>query len=235
MSSIAAGTSAGSALVSTGDTTGALQLQVNGTTPSVTLAANGSIGVGSTPGYGTNGQVLTSSGTGSAPTWTTLSGGGISTILASTSFPVAAVYDITSIPATYAYLILQITGVSSDTAARQVRIQFSTNNGSSFDTDANNFEGWRTGIGNNEFTASTQVIPIGDATAAQTVNTTIQLKGYQGGSYPMYESRALDGAGNARHLIGTYIGSTSAINAIRILWNASGNFDGGTIALFGVS
>ena len=51
----------------------------------------------------------------------------------------------------------------------------------------------------------------------------------------MYESRALDGAGNARHLIGTYIGSTSAINAIRILWNSTGNFDGGTIALFGVS
>jgi hypothetical protein len=75
MSNIAAGTTSGTALVSTGDTTGALQLQVNGTTPSVTLAANGSIGVGSTPGYGTNGQVLTSSGTGSAPTWTTVSAG----------------------------------------------------------------------------------------------------------------------------------------------------------------
>ena len=75
MSSISAGTTSGTALVSSGDTSGALQLQVNGTTPSVTLAANGSIGVGSTPGYGTNGQVLTSSGTGSAPTWTTVSAG----------------------------------------------------------------------------------------------------------------------------------------------------------------
>ena len=73
MSSISAGTSSGTALVSTGDTSGALQLQVNGTTPSVTLASNGSIGVGSSPSYGTNGQVLTSSGTGSAPTWTTVS------------------------------------------------------------------------------------------------------------------------------------------------------------------
>jgi hypothetical protein len=75
MSSISAGTTSGTALVSSGDTSGALQLQVNGTTPSVTLAANGSIGVGSTPGYGTNGQVLTSSGTGSAPTWTTVAAG----------------------------------------------------------------------------------------------------------------------------------------------------------------
>jgi hypothetical protein len=75
MSTIAAGTSAGTALVSTGNTDGTLQLQVDGTTPSVTLAANGSIGVGSTPGYGTNGQVLTSAGTGSAPTWTTIASG----------------------------------------------------------------------------------------------------------------------------------------------------------------
>jgi len=73
MSTISAGTSGGTALVSTGNTDGTLQLQVNGTTPSVTLAANGSVGVGSSPSYGTNGQVLTSSGTGSAPTWTTLS------------------------------------------------------------------------------------------------------------------------------------------------------------------
>lgn len=75
MSTISAGTSAGTALVSTGDTTGALQLQVNGTTPSVTLAANGAFGVGSTPGYGTSGQVLTSAGSGAAPTWATVSAG----------------------------------------------------------------------------------------------------------------------------------------------------------------
>ena len=75
MSTIAAGTTTGTALVSTGNTDGTLQLQVNGTTPSVTLAANGAVGVGSSPSYGTSGQLLTSSGSGSAPTWTTVSGG----------------------------------------------------------------------------------------------------------------------------------------------------------------
>ena len=69
MSSISAGTSAGSALVSAGDTTGDLILRVNGTTPSVSLAANGSIGVGSTPSYGTAGQALLSGGSGAAPSW----------------------------------------------------------------------------------------------------------------------------------------------------------------------
>lgn len=40
MSSIAAGTTSGTALVSTGDTTGALVLQTNGTTTAVTIATN---------------------------------------------------------------------------------------------------------------------------------------------------------------------------------------------------
>jgi hypothetical protein len=75
MSSISAGTTSGTALVSSGDTTGVLQLQVNGTTPSVTLATTGALGVGSTPGYGTLGQLLTSNGSAAAPAWTTVTGG----------------------------------------------------------------------------------------------------------------------------------------------------------------
>lgn len=71
MSIIAAGTTTTTALSSTGNTDGTLQLQVNGTTPSVTLNTLGAIGVGSTPGYGTSGQVLTSAGSTAAPTWST--------------------------------------------------------------------------------------------------------------------------------------------------------------------
>ena len=41
------------------------------------LDVNGPIGVGSTPSYGSTGQVLTSQGTGSVPTWTTVSSGGL--------------------------------------------------------------------------------------------------------------------------------------------------------------
>jgi hypothetical protein len=72
MSSISAGTTSGTALVSSGDASGVLQLQVNGTTPAVTLATTGAVGVGSTPGYGTSGQLLTSAGPGAAPAWSTL-------------------------------------------------------------------------------------------------------------------------------------------------------------------
>jgi hypothetical protein len=47
------------------DGAGNIKLQVN---------ENGAVGVGTTPGYGTAGQVLTSGGTAAAPTWTTVSG-----------------------------------------------------------------------------------------------------------------------------------------------------------------
>lgn len=76
MSTIAAGTTTTNALVSTGNTDGTLQFQVNGTTPSVTLNTLGAVGVGSSPSYGTSGQVLTSTGSTSAPTWATPTGAG---------------------------------------------------------------------------------------------------------------------------------------------------------------
>lgn len=71
MSIIAAGTTTTTALSSTGNTDGTLQFQVNGTTASVTLNTLGAIGVGSTPAFGTAGQVLTSAGSTAAPSWST--------------------------------------------------------------------------------------------------------------------------------------------------------------------
>jgi hypothetical protein len=41
-----------------------------GATVKLQVNENGALGVGSTPGYGTNGQILMSTGTGSAPAWT---------------------------------------------------------------------------------------------------------------------------------------------------------------------
>jgi len=86
MSTIAAGTTSGTALVSTGDTSGTLQLQVNGTTPAVTINTSGAVGVGSSPSYGTSGQVLTSAGSGAAPTWGTVSTGAYGADLSFTDY-----------------------------------------------------------------------------------------------------------------------------------------------------
>ena len=109
MSTISAGTTISTALVSAGDTTGALQLQVNGTTPSVTLAANGAIGVGSTPGYGTSRQVLTSAGSAAAPTWAN-PGLTLGTPVDTTT---GTTVTFTGIPAGITTLIVYLTGVTN--------------------------------------------------------------------------------------------------------------------------
>ena len=61
-------------LKSTADSSGVLALQSNGTT-GITLNTSLAVGVGSSPSYGTSGQVLTSGGSGAAPTWTTPAAG----------------------------------------------------------------------------------------------------------------------------------------------------------------
>lgn len=58
-----------------GDIAGSAALSNNlilaaGTVVKLQVNENGAVGVGTTPSYGTSGQVLTSSGTGAAPTWT---------------------------------------------------------------------------------------------------------------------------------------------------------------------
>ena len=64
--------SGSSGVKTTADTSGVLALQSNGTT-GLTLNTSLALGVGSGNSTGTSGQLLTSAGSGAAPTWTTVS------------------------------------------------------------------------------------------------------------------------------------------------------------------
>ena len=77
----------------------------------------------------------------------------------------------------------------------------------------------------------------GSALASTTWTGTIILYGYQGGLRPTFESfitETIAGVTTTYHTKGTYNGSTSAINAIQILWSGSGSFDAGTYLLGGI-
>jgi len=75
MSSIAAGTTSGTALVSTGDTTGNLVLQTNGSTTAVTIDTSQNVGVGGTS-FGSGAVVMFIANATTVPT-TNPSGGGV--------------------------------------------------------------------------------------------------------------------------------------------------------------
>jgi len=70
---INADTVVGGAVV-TADASGVLALQAAGNT-ALTINSSRALGVGAASSFGTSGQVLTSSGSGAAPTWTTPSAG----------------------------------------------------------------------------------------------------------------------------------------------------------------
>ena len=65
-----ADTIAGGAVL-TGDSSGIIQLQGGGTAR-LTFNTSGALGVGSSPAYGSSGQVLTSAGSSAAPAWNTV-------------------------------------------------------------------------------------------------------------------------------------------------------------------
>ena len=132
MSIIAAGTTTTTALSSTGNTDGTLQFQVNGTTPSVTLNTLGAIGVGSTPAFGTSGQVLTSAGSTAAPAWATPSAVNLTTGVTGT-LPISNGGTGTT-STTFANLATNVTGTlpvanggTGQTALSAVSVGTSTN------------------------------------------------------------------------------------------------------------
>lgn len=225
MSTIAAGTSSGTALVSTGNTSGELQLQVNGTTPSVTLAANGSIGVGSTPGYGTNGQVLTSAGTGSAPTWTTPSAGAVTLITATTATAASSVV-FTGLSTTYGVYLLEYDSAFPSAVSDNLVLTISSDNGSSYYSSSYKNNGTYTSGGTNTVlnisTSFFYLSPIGgcDNSLSNPASGTIWM--YNPAASKRFTAQILaaspDSAGNMENTVFSFGGpnGTTAINAVKI-------------------
>lgn len=221
-----------------------LASQVTGTLP----VANG--GTGQTS-Y-TNGQLLIGNTTGNTLTKATLTAGagvsitngagaitisasgGITELIAPTSFPSANSVDITSIPQTYAALLLVINGLSFDTATRALRMRISSDNGSTVNTGGfhgnyiNNTSVTAAGGGSSPITPAAQ-------TAAQVTTTLVLITGYQAGSFIHFECAGLDQDSVSHSSNTTFITDTNAVNCLRLIMNSTGNFDAGTYALYGVS
>lgn len=179
---------------------------------------------------GTDGQRLRTQGSSADPLWV-----GPSDTIASGNMPAAATLTITSIPNYYSYLELLLTGVSCDTTSRILMVQVSTDNGSSYDSTAGNYIGFTvttTTVTNN---ANGSLLGnIGSIANTATQTTSLKIFCYQAGGNALGLGTAVQSTPSNYTTYCHYIGSTSAINAIKVLWNASGNFDAGTYALHGI-
>ena len=179
--------------------------------------------------YGTSGQVLTSNGTGTSPTWNSISAGGGTSIASGTLSGTSL--SITNIPATYAYIVLQIFGVSF-TATATPTLQASTNNGSSYDSTITNYRGIRTTSAGSTAMSQASMIEAASMASNETFNITIRIAPYQGGVYAQFTVNMMDTSGSNASLVSGVYKSTSAINALQF---AGGTFDAGTYALYGYS
>jgi hypothetical protein len=241
MSSITAGTSSGSALVSAGDTTGDLILNVNGATASVSLKANGSIGVGATPSYGTAGQVLLSNGSGSAPSW----GGATVTLVSSTlvSSSTASVAFTGLSNSTYSYYIFEWSNTYGTSNGALLTLTLSADNGSTYYGSVHNYLAVSCGSGISQVfgTSTPSIVLAGNAQGVGTTSSAptagvleIHNANVAGGTLT-YRSGSMSDAGNQSFFTGSgsLITGTSTFNAFRVQLN-SGNIANGRFYLYGV-
>lgn len=140
--------------------------------------------------------------------------------------------DVTDIPAGYSEIVITGTGISNDTASRTTLIQVSTDNGANYDTTAGNYDG-QFGVGG--VLADTTLASLAQMSvvlAAATQTFTIIIKNYDGlGGNAFYEAVAISSTGQSSFTKGIFTGFTTAINAVRLLLNGSGNFDAGTVTV----
>lgn len=153
--------------------------------------------------------------------------GGKTEIVAPTSFPSANELTISSIPQTFSVYLLLVTGLSFDTASRNLHIIIPgiTSNYSGLVNDA-------TGNAAINSVLATSTPP---QTAAQTCTGVYVLTGLQAGLYPSCIFNATDTSPAHRTGQLAYFGDTNAVTSLTLKMSSTGNFDAGTYALYGVN
>lgn len=152
------------------------------------------------------------------------------TLIASGSLPAANNLDITNISANFSYLKLDIARASSNTASRRVYLRWSFDNGSTFKTTG--YQSVRQG--DSAFESDTALRGV-TQTAAEVSTTTVIIYGYSGSSsWVAAHAVQISSAGQFQTSYSIYDSSAGPLNAIRVIWDSTGNFDAGTYALYGV-
>lgn len=157
-----------------------------------------------------------------------ISHGGLVDIIPLTNLPAANGVTISNIPQGFRALVLELTGVSSDTASRVPTVRVGN------DATTANYQGTYTtfaGVAQNDLPSLQR--PAAQA-AAQISASTIVITGYQEGL-----STVAHAAGHSASLgdqFSTLVRhiTTTAMTSMTITWNGSGNFDAGTYRLMGV-
>jgi hypothetical protein len=187
------------------------------------IGSAGQFGIGTTPSYGTSGQVLTSAGSGAAPTWETPASTGI-TAPASVNLAGAVNGTITgiSVNAKIIFLVLNRIRVSN---TEDILIQVGS---SSIDTTSYTSYSASYGSGNASATGTTGFIVKSGSTSAD-ITGTVTLSNITGNLWDC--SYSLVDTGQNRSIVGGGFRTVSggALQRVRITTSGGATFDNGDI------
>ena len=211
-----------SGLIATGDNSGVLQLQTNNGTPALTLNATQALGVGSSPSYGTSGQVLTSGGTSASPTWTTPSSGAMSLISTQTANNTSPSFTWSSLGTTYTNYLLVVTGILTATTNTQLLVQIGEGSSPTWiSSNYNTMNMWIHGTGATTTQAyySNNGFIFGDTNGPSSSGSGVS------GTFYFFNIPANSASSNYLSVSGTgvtqYTGTTAGSMS---LWECSGNY-----------
>ena len=157
---------------------------------------------------------------------TVLTAGAVWTLIASGSLPAANLLEFTSITARL--LLLKVTGASSNTASRRLQLQFSIDNGSTYLSSAVGFYVSAGTVA--DLPSGANVFPAtSNEAAASTMSAYVQITTQGGLASGWYNS-----ASDTNRVFQVECGSTSKVDAVRLIWSSTGNFDAGTYELYGI-
>lgn len=234
----------------TTNVTGTLPIANGGTNSTATATAGGiGYGTGTAHAYtaaGTSGQVLTSAGSG-APTWASPSSAlvYISQVVCSNS----ATVSFTGLTAYDMYYITFSKAFPNYSAAGNLIMQTSVNNGSSYRTDqykysvvygisANVSGGYRSSSGTANFIRlSANSLSSNEANSAISGDITLNLKNGTSYNFQSWGQHTMIDDGGTTMLGGSMFGTrneTAAVNAVRFQFDA-GDFLSGTFRLYGIA
>lgn len=152
-------------------------------------------------------------------------------LIASGGAGIAATCPIVGITDEYRSIILVLSGFSSNTATRLPKIRVSINGGSTYIST-----GYMSEYGDGSAVATDNISQAPTAVAAaRTWNARIEISGYQnvGACFATGYWHCDDGSEfGSTH--GFLTSGSGAIDALQVLWNGSGNFDGGSWFIYGV-
>lgn len=182
-----------------------------------------------TAGIGATEEITVGAGLTLAAGALTASAVGGMTTITSGSLTGTAV-SITDIPATYSYLVLQITGASF-TALSALVVRADTDNGASYNANAADYPGRQHLDTATNFTTAS-LIEGAPIAAASSANATLNIFNYHAGPLSAACHGLFDLSGGIQITTCMHRKGAAAINALQI---SGGTFDAGTYALYGVS